>query len=44
MRTIRYASPAVEGGISAQSRRGATKDGDVDGYLERLAKYVGRHR
>jgi hypothetical protein len=41
VRTIRYASKsAVAGGISIQSKRGATKDGDVDGYLERLTKYV----
>ncbi|HEX5148843.1 MAG TPA: hypothetical protein VFW02_07165 [Candidatus Limnocylindrales bacterium] len=41
-RAIRYASSAAaaEHGPTATSVRGETKDLDVDGYLERLAKYV----
>jgi hypothetical protein len=41
-RAIRYASSAAaaEHGPTTTSVRGETKDLDVDGYLERLAKYV----
>ena len=41
-RAIRYASSAAaaEHGPTATSVRGETRDLDVDGYLERLAKYV----
>ena len=41
-RAIRYATPAAarKHGPTGTSVRGETKDLDVDGYLERLAKYV----